>query len=355
MIQSVEVIRVRMCQRRKNPVSLFLNYISYALLASQKTARLVQDYDVIYVFEVSPVTQIIPAWKYKKKNRRAALVVNCLDIWPDVVKVYGIREKSLLFSMIRSLSAKLYNRADRILASSPGFTEYLHRVCAVPEEKIRFLPNFAEDFYLDFSTRSAEDGKIHLLFAGNIGRAQSLDTVVESVALLPESTQKMLMVDILGDGSYLEELKALVNENHLERCFVFHGRKRSEELRTYYETADGFLLTLAGNSPVRATIPAKLQGYMGVGKPVLAAVDGGAAEIIREANCGWCVSAGDSVGLSNMIRSFAERPEESRRLGENGRRYFIEHFRKSIFVDKLLQEFGQLTGEIRCQTLTEQP
>lgn len=344
-IQGVNVIRVRMAQRRKNPASLFLNYISYAALAGQKAGKLDPDYDVIFVFEVSPVTQIIPAWRYKKKNSRAALFVNCLDIWPEVVKVNGIREKSLLFSAIRSFSAKLYNRADQIVVSSPGFIEYLHRVCEVPESRMRFLPNFAEDFYLEFKEKPAEDGKVHLLFAGNIGKAQSLDTIVDAVDRLPVEMREALTVDFLGDGSYLEELKANVTEKHLEKYFRFHGRKPSEELRAYYEMADGFLLTLEGNSPVSLTIPAKLQGYMGAGKPVLAAIDGGAAEIIGEADCGQCVSAGDGEGLSRMIGAFLEDPAAFRKLGENGRAYFKAHFTKSIYTDKLLNQFEQWIGE----------
>lgn len=344
-IQGVNVIRVRMVQRRKNPISLFLNYLSYALLAGRKAANLDSNYDAIFVFEVSPVTQIIPAWRYKKKNPIAALVVNCQDIWPEVVKIYGIREKSFLFSAIRSFSAKLYNRADQIVVSSPGFIEYLHRVCEIPESRMSFLPNFAEDFYLEFGEQSAEDGKVHLLFAGNIGKAQSLDTIVDAVEQLPTEVREKLIVDFLGDGSYLEDLKDRVKEKRLEDYFRFHGRKPSEELRSYYEMADGFLLTLEGNSPVSWTIPAKLQGYMGAGKPVLAAIDGGAADIICEANCGKCVSAGDSEGLSRMIDAFLKDPAAFRELGENGREYFKEHFTESIYIDKLLKEFEQKIGE----------
>ncbi len=344
-IQGVEVLRVRMSQRRKNPISLFLNYVSYAFSAGRRAAKLGRNYDVVFVFEVSPVTQIIPAWKYKKKDPNAVLVVNCQDIWPEVVKVYGIREGSILFSAIRSFSAKLYNRADRIEVSSPGFIDYLNRICEVPKSKMSFLPNFAEDFYLDFNDKTAEDGKVHLLFAGNIGKAQSLDTIVNAVSILPAETRGKLVVDILGEGSYLEELKANVKDKHLEDHFRFHGRKPAEELRSYYETADGFLLTLEGNSPLSLTVPSKLQGYMGAGKPVLAAVDGGAEKIIRDSHCGLCVAAGDSEGLSRMISSFVDDPAGFKKMGENGRRYFKEHFSKSIYVDKLLEKFEQLTAE----------
>ena len=338
-IQGVDVIRVRMVQRRKNPVSLFLNYVSYAVLASLRVARLDSDYDLIFVFEVSPVTQIIPAWRYKKKHPKAVLVVNCQDIWPEVVKVSGIREKSLLFSAIRSFSAKLYNRADQIVVSSPGFIEYLHRVCKIQLSRMSFLPNFAEDFYLDFDAKPVEDGKVHLLFAGNIGKAQSLDTIVEAVGKLPSEVRKKFIVDFLGDGSYFDKLKANVTEKHLEDSFRFHGRKPSEELRSYYEMASAFLLTLEGNSPVSLTIPAKLQGYMGAGKPVLAAIDGGAAEIIGKSNCSVCVSAGDSEGLSRVIVAFLKDPASFQKLGENGREYFKEHFTKTIYTDKLLNQF----------------
>lgn len=334
-IRGVDVVRVNICQRRKNPVSRVLNYFSFALTAAWKTLFLDRDYDRVFVFQVSPVTQIFPAWVYKLKNK-APVVANCQDLWPDSIKVFGFKEPSLIFSMVRAMSRWLYRRCDLIINSSPGFEAYLQRVCGIPTQKQRYLPNFAEDFYLEFGNRRHEDGKRHLLFAGNIGKAQSLNTVVEAVAALDPAIREKLTVDFLGDGSYLEDLQQLIRDQALESHFVFHGRKPLDQLREYYEMADGFLLTLAGDSPVSLTIPSKLQSYMGAGKPVLAAINGGAREVIEAAQCGACVAAGDAEAFAAILKEFVLHPEEYRTMGEAGRAYFEQHFTIQKYIAGLL-------------------
>lgn len=335
-INGVDVIRVNMCERKQGSAFLFLNYITYALSASAKTFSLDKDYDAAFVFEVSPVTQILPAWIYKKRCK-APVVVNCQDIWPDVIKVRGVKDGTLIFKAIKKISSWLYNRADIIINSSPGFTNYLNAVCKVKTDKMTYLPNFAEDYYLEFGNKPSADGKTHLLFAGNIGKAQNLDVVVDAVAKLDGDTRQQLMVDILGDGSYLDELKQLVSQNNLDGSFTFHGRKPSTEIKDYYELADGFLLTLEGDSPLSLTIPAKSQGYMGAGKPILAAINGGASDIINMSDCGRCVKAGDADGLCELIKQMLDADDKFASLGKNGRDYFINNFTADKYTNELIK------------------
>ncbi len=335
-INGVDVIRVNMSERKTGSARLFLNYVTFALSAGFKTFSLPKDYDAVFVFQTSPVTQILPAWLYKKRCKKP-LVVNCLDIWPDVVKVRGLKEGTFIFNAIKKMSSWLYNRADLIVNTSPGFAKYLNTVCKVEPGKMLCLPSFAEDFYLVFGNKAANDGRLHLLFAGNIGQAQNLDAIVNAAALLSEDMRKQLMIDILGDGSYLEELKGLVEQNSLADCFTFHGRKPSTELRDYYELADGYLLTLEGNSPLSLTIPAKLQGYMGAGKPILAAINGGAADVIADADCGRRVPAGDCEGLARIIEEMINSEDHFASLGENGKIYFINNFTLDKYTKDLIK------------------
>ncbi|MBP3390226.1 MAG: glycosyltransferase family 4 protein [Clostridia bacterium] len=340
-INGVDVIRVNMSERKTGSARLFLNYVTYALSAGFKTFSLDKDYDAVFVFQTSPVTQILPAWLYKVRCKKP-IAVNCQDIWPDVVKVRGLKEGTLIFNMVKAASAWLYKRADIIVNTSPGFANYLNTVCGIEPSKMLCLPSFAEDFYLEFGNKSAEDNRLHLLFAGNIGQAQNLDTVVGAVAKLNEEKRKQLMIDILGDGSYLEELKGLVEQNALSDCFTFHGRKPATELRDYYELADGYLLTLEGNSPLSLTIPAKLQGYMGAGKPILAAINGGAADVIADADCGRRVPAGDAEGLAGLMEEMLASNDHFASLGENGKIYFINNFTLDKYTKDLIKILEEL-------------
>ena len=137
-IRGVQIIRVNLCQRRKNPINLLLNYLSFAWNAHHRIKKIKGDFDCVFVFEVSPITQIFPAWTYKRKYG-IPLIINCQDIWPDVVKVYGIKENTIIFNLIKKISAFLYKKGDLVITSSPGFNLYLEKTCEVNHDKIVYL------------------------------------------------------------------------------------------------------------------------------------------------------------------------------------------------------------------------
>ena len=140
------------------------------------------------------------------------------------------------------------------------------------------------------------------------------------------------MVHIVGTGSFINELKEMVIEYNLQSKFIFHGRHPVEEMGKFYSIADACIMGLIGDSIIGHTIPNKLQGYMAAGKTVIAAIDGAASKIIQSANCGIAVSSGDTEALSQGIQDFLNHPEKYKECGENGRRYFKEHFYKDQHI-----------------------
>jgi glycosyltransferase involved in cell wall biosynthesis len=133
----------------------------------------------------------------------------------------------------------------------------------------------------------------------------------------------------------LEECRHLTEELGVTDRVLFHGKFPLNEMKRFYKMADCFLLTLRGGDFIGMTLPGKTQGYMGVGKPIVAAIDGAAAQTIREADCGECVSAGDVQGLSENMIKIMENFDLYKEKGRNGRRYFEEHFTRGIFMRSL--------------------
>lgn len=338
IINDVYVIRSFLYGRGKGALKLFLNYLSFMISACLKKRKLPKkNYDAIFVYEISPVTQIFPGYLYKRKFR-CPLFVNCQDVWPEVIKVYNIEESSLIFKLVKKFSIWLYRKADRILVSSEGFIDYLHTICKIAFEKMEYLPNHAEEIYLNFSnqTPSDVDNMVNLLFAGNIGKAQDLDTLVKAVSQLSKLAMKKVIINIVGEGSYMAILKSSVIKMELNDKFVFHGKKKLTELKYFYEKADAYILTLEGNTFISKTVPAKLQGYMGAGKPILAAIDGQAKIIIEKANCGLCVNAGDNESYAEILEEFILNIELYRGLGNNGRDFFNRNFTLEKYIERLL-------------------
>lgn len=179
--------------------------------------------------------------------------------------------------------------------------------------------------------------KISFLFTGNIGLVQDVETIIYAVSEInPDLNFK---VDIVGDGSNLEVCKVLVKEKKIENKIIFHGRHPYKDMPEFYAKADICLLTLKNENKIGLTIPAKLQGYMAAGKPVLAAIDGDAKEIIEEANCGICLHSGDYISLAKAMEKLITDPEKNKEYSTNAKRYYEKHFTKSKFISKTLSVF----------------
>jgi glycosyltransferase involved in cell wall biosynthesis len=333
IIDGVKVIRSWEIGRRKGPVWLGLNYISFLISSTIKALLFKENYDVIYVYQPSPVFSLIPAWILKKKKNKK-IVLYCLDIWPEAMKSYLKNENNIVYRIIKRISNLLYKKCDYILVTSKSFNDYLCKEHLLPEFNINYLPQHAEETYLDIDIKHNDNDEfINFLFAGNIGIAQDIECIIDACEHIKDIPN--YKVHIVGDGSYLHKIKKLVEEKKLNNFFVFHGRHPLEMMPEFYNKADACLLTLKSENVTGLTMPAKLQGYMAAGKPVIGAINGSAQEVIDESKCGFCVNASDSLALSEVMRDFILNPKKFQDCGENGRNYFINNFTKNIHIERL--------------------
>ncbi|OUP77269.1 hypothetical protein B5F09_06835 [Erysipelatoclostridium sp. An173] len=334
MINGIRVKRVPIILRGSG-LKMILNYLSYAFMASISALKLSNDFDIVYVYEVSPVTQIFPAYLYKKlKNKKTKLLVNCQDIWPEVLKTYGFTDKSTIFRAGKAISKYLYKKADRILVSSSMFKDYLIGMFNIDDDRINYLPNYGDDWVLQVSNQTNYDDKIHLLFAGNMGKTQNLSLIINSVHQC--FYKDRIIVDFVGDGSEMNALIDLTEQLGLNDIIIFHGRKNKKELKDFYERASAFLLTLICDNKVCYTVPSKVQGYMGAGKPIIASILGGAKDLIEKSDCGLIAAYNDTKDLSNSLDDFICNYSKYKKLGDNGRKYFKEHFTFDKYLSKLI-------------------
>ena len=135
----------------------------------------------------------------------------------------------------------------------------------------------------------------------------------------------------------MAECESFVSSHGLGGLVVFHGRHPVEEMPSFYRLADACVLTLhvPGAPWISSTLPSRLQGYMAAGKPVLAAVDGSAAEVIAESGCGASVGGTDSAGLAALMADFIDDRGKYAGCGERGRAYFRENFMRGRYMDEI--------------------
>ena len=204
------------------------------------------------------------------------------------------------------------------------------------------LYEHAEETYLSVNCMPDDNGIVDFAFMGNIGTVQNCDKMV--MALKQLKSDKPFKLHFVGDGSELESLKELVTKEHLSDNVVFHGRFPVSEMIGFYNMADVCLLSLSNLTAVGLTPPAKLLGYMAAGRPVLAAINGAAQRIIKDADCGFVVAHDDFGGFAKDMQYILDNPQILSGLGERGRSYFKEHFTLDIHVSNLERNLYKLTG-----------
>ena len=327
-----QVVRVPTVARRSGVLFRALNYASFVFWGWLYAHFCKKDAEVVLSYQTSPVLQSIPAAAYRWRAG-APLVLYCCDLWPESLKAWNVGEGHPLFRFIHRVSRRIYGKADTLAITSEPFRQYLTDVDGVEEERIVYLPQHAEDMYSDICGQYEENGCVDFLFAGNIGAVQNVDCILRAASLV--KTDKPFHVHIVGSGSALEECKALADELHLKDRVTFHGKFPVSEMKRFYCMADCFLLTLRGGDFIGMTLPAKAQGYLCAGKPVVAAADGAAYDLVREADCGESVPAGDAQGLAAAMEAVIADPALYQEKGRNGRRYFERHFTREIFMESL--------------------
>ena len=344
--KGADVYRVSTIARHHGPIWRSLSYLSFVWAGSMRAGTQDfrhtlawgntpedADFDVIYVWEVSPVTMAVPAIKLKKRYKKP-LFLYCMDIWPECVKAMSIKEGSLSYRIIHAWTKKIYRACDHIAVSSKPFFDYMEEKNGISKDKMSYLPQYGDSALLEMDTSKKEgDGTTDFLFIGNIGKAQKLEVLIKAMEVFKgRSDVKLHMV---GGGSEAENIKALVKELGIEENVIFYGPKPFKEALSFYNKADACVLTLDGSNHIGDTLPGKLQTYMAAGKAVFACANGAARDIITEAKCGECAPWGDTAAFGEKLLLFADNKEKYAGCGDNSRKYFREHFMEDKHFETL--------------------
>lgn len=328
LINGVKVYRCNTIPRKTGAIYRLLNYNSYSYSSSRFVGSLSDDYDVVFINQLSPVMMAKAGIKYAKRHHKPC-VLYCLDLWPKSLAVGGISESSLIYRHYHRVSARIYRSIDKILITSRSFSDYFEKEFGIDKSKITYLPQYAEELFSNIPPKKP-DTVCDLVFAGVVGTAQSVITIVKAAEILKDEPVRF---HIVGSGIELENLQKYTYEYQLNNI-VFYGRKPLEEMPRYYAMADAMLLTLQADPVLSMTLPGKLQSYMSAGKPVIAAIDGEAQRVIDEAGCGYCSPAEDAEALAENIRRFVA-DNDKQNLAHNARNYYEQHFDKAAFMLKL--------------------
>lgn len=337
VIKGVNVIRCFEIGRGNSHIRLFFNYISFAVSATIKAIFMKEEYDAIFVNQLSPVIMGIPAIAYKKKHHKRILLY-CLDLWPDSLASGGIKEGSIIYKLVYKISRWVYSSSDMILVTSSTFQDYFRNTLRINNIDIKYLPQYAEDLFNQLSEETAaqiaasSENKVHnFVFTGNIGSIQSVETIIRAANELRNYSD--ITFHIIGEGSKLDECKQLANALQLINV-KFYGRRPVDEMPQFYKSADAMLITMKNNKTLSYTLPGKVQTYMAAGKSIIGSINGETRRVIEQADCGFCCDAENYKGLAGLIIKFLNS-DKKEMMGANAQKFYLDNYSKEKFMSSL--------------------
>lgn len=334
----VEIIRIPIIPRGKNSLMLVLNYISFVISGLFWAKFTKREFDKVFIYEVSPMTQALPGiWYAKRKKIDSSIYV--MDLWPESIELAtGIKNRTIL-NWIGKMVDYIYKNCKTILTSSESFIDTICKR-GHPREKMLFWPQYAEKFYQPLDRKNCpiaemQEEKFKIVFAGNIGYAQGLDIVIDTAIILKKKNCNAKFY-LIGNGRAKEELKQKAKENGLEDYIEFIDKKPAEKIPEYYANADMAFITLKKDIISDQILPAKLPSYFACGVPILGSADGEIKQVIEKSGAGFCAKAGDEKELEEKIE-FCIRlsKEEMKTMQENSRKFYCENYEQQLLLNKL--------------------
>lgn len=348
VIDGVQVTRVPLYPNHdQSAIKRVLNYVSFAASSLIYGLFMARGADVIYAYH-PPLTVGISA-SLIRLFRRIPVVYDVQDMWPDTLRATGMVRNTRVLNLVSRVCDWVYRRVDHIVVLSPGFKELLVQR-GVPAAKIDVIYNWADEAALAapigrLPNEFPGGERFRILFAGNMGKAQALDSVLDAAALLQARDSRVCFV-MLGGGVEVDRLKARAAELQLGNV-VFLPPVPMAEVGTVLNAADALLVHLRKDPLFRITIPSKTQAYMTAGKPLLMAVDGDAGDLVARSGGGTATESENPETLSIAAESLAAlSAEELQRMGDGAKRFYQDHLALAVGVASFGAVFRRLTSTI---------
>ncbi len=337
-INGVKVHRVKLVARKDSRRSLIRNYLSFHRNAKRFVRHFKEEFDVVLGVSLSPIISVAPALLYAKKHKVPS-VLYCQDLWPEAAVVTGqVRRNSLAHKILYKWSKSIYSKFNRIVISSPSFKEYFEKELHI-EDKVFNVVNQP----VIKSSKEEEpikyQNKTNLVYAGNIGSMQMIDTLVKAMRFVKSYDIKL---HLLGTGSLLKQVEKQIVVDGLGDKVEYHGNLPIEKAEAYFANADALIVSLKNDGYVGKTIPNKAIQYLKYGKPIIGVVQGDSKILLENAK--GAVFAGENAQeIGEIINKIIVMDQKEKdQLGLNNKQYFEANFTTEKLTQLLLDELMEV-------------
>ena len=353
-VDQIRIIRVPLYPSHSaSAFGRILNYFSFGFTSFLAGIFIATKKDVIYACG-PPVTVGIGV-ALVSYFRHIPFVYDIQDLWPDSLGTTQMFKNSFGLKIVSKLCGWVYRRAQHLTVQSPGIKDILISRGINPE-RISIIFNWCDEANLKSDSclsekdngaelRRADATSFDVIFAGNMGKAQGLNTILE-VAQLLEMENPFIRLFFIGGGIEVPKLKKVAEKLNISNV-TFLPRVEMSEIGNILMRADVLLIHLKDDPLFRVTIPAKTQSYMAIGKPILMAVTGDAANLISEARAGISALPSNPRSIADKIMLMARMDRQDLEvLGFNGYNFYINTMSLDIGARKFMDVFNKCIYKI---------
>ncbi len=299
--------------RAANYLSFFISALIFCVLRGGR-------FDAIYVYH-PPITVGLAA-AISGLFTRTPFVLDVQDLWPDSVAASGFGGAKRLGGVLGRMCGFVYGRAALVIGQSRAMTATLIER-GVPAGKAVTIFNWADEDAArargEFDVGSLGfDGRFNIVFGGNLGRVQDLETLVRATLLAAQDVPN-IQLTLVGDGVERQSLAELIKELGTAHVQLVAAVPRTQ-IGDIFAAADVLILHLLDDPLFAITIPSKVQFYLAMGRPILACVRGEAADIVTGCDAGLAAAPQDVAAVAaGMVEMAGLSPEQRAGMGRRAR------------------------------------
>ena len=322
---------------RSGAVRLALNYCSFVLSGILFGPWLLRRrrFDIVFIYGTSPILSAIPAI-FIARMRRIPVVLWVQDLWPESLVVTGFVRNRYLLAAVAVVVKCIYRSCDLILVQSDAFVDEVTAMAGGRPVRVHYNPGEVVAA-ADAIAAPKLAGEFIVVFAGNLGSVQALDTIIDAVELLRDHSD--IRFALVGSGSRSAWLAEQIETRGLVNCTLV-GRLPAAAMPAIFAQADVLLVSLVPNPAMDKTVPSKVPTYMAAGKPIIAALNGEGARVVALAGAGPVARAGSASDLAAAVLAVhAMSPEERAKLGAAARAFFATTYSPDVLTPRLLAAF----------------
>jgi len=337
--QGINILRLHaVTGYRDSAVKKIFKYINFMIFGSITAIFIGRRYDYVFGFNLGSLTDMLPAVVIRKLYKKPTMFW-VQDVWPDSIYAYGFKKTKMFSTLLDAFVKFMHHNITAIAISSKGFESKLEPYIK-KGLKFNYAPNWADDLDMNMSPAIlSKTQKVHFTFAGNIGKVQNLENIIDAFLLLSDKYQKKAQLNIVGDGSNLVNLKKISNDNP---NIIFHGKQKREDMAKFYKASDFLIVSLIDKPIFSVTVPAKTQTYIAAKKPILAIINGDVANIVNDNNLGVCTDPSNEGLIKETFKKCIDMPEnEKSKFIINNTKLLETTFNKDSIINNLT---SQLVG-----------